>query len=222
MIFDCVRPGAKVADVGTDHAHIPIALIAENRADRVIAVDIKEGPLEIAKNNVAEYGFLDRIDIRRSDGLEAILPEEVDTVIIAGLGGNVICDILSRAIGFDTHDFILQPMTAQDELREFLLRNGYRIVRESLAKEEDKIYDVMIVLHEWEETVTEDDLYFHIGRSLIEEEDPLLLEFLDKKIRQLEVIDEGLTLSGSEPERLERVKALKEKMEEVRQRVRSE
>lgn len=222
MIFDCVRPGAKVADVGTDHAHIPIALIAENRADRVIAVDIKEGPLEIAKNNVAEYGFLDRIDIRRSDGLEAILPEEVDTVIIAGLGGNVICDILSRAIGFDTHDFILQPMTAQDELREFLLRNGYRIVRESLAKEEDKIYDVMIVLHEWEETVTEDDLYFHIGRSLIAEKDPLLLEFLDKKIRQLEVIDEGLTLSGSEPERLERVKSLREKMEEVRQRVRSE
>ena len=173
MIFDCVRPGARVADIGTDHAHIPIALVAESRAEHVIAVDIKEGPLEIARNNVEEYGFTEQIDIRQSDGLEAVLPEEVDTVIISGMGGTMICDILSRAIGFHSHDFILQPMTAQDELREFLIRNGYRVVRESLAKEEDKIYNVMVVVQEWEEEISEDDLFYHIGRSLIEEKDPL-------------------------------------------------
>ena len=219
MIFDCVRPGARVADVGTDHAHIPIALISENRAEYVVAVDIKDGPIEIARSNVFEYGFADCIEVRQSDGLEAVLPDEVDTVIITGMGGTLICDILSRAIGFDKHDFILQPMTAQDELREFLLRNGYRIVRESLAKEEDKIYNIMVVVHEWEEEIGEDDLYFHIGRSLFEEKDPLLPEFLDKKIRQLQVIEDGLTRSGSEPERLAHIKELKEKMKEVRRDV---
>ena len=214
-IFDAVRPGAVVADIGTDHAHIPIALVQEGMCEKVIAVDIKEGPLEIAKHNIHEYGYDDVIDVRLSDGLEAVSPDEVDTVIITGMGGTLICDILSRAIGFDSHDFILQPMTAQDELREFLFRNGYRIIREHLVQEDDKIYCVMVVVHEWEEEDEVDELYCHVGKSLIQNHDPLLMEFLERKYHQLSVIEDGLMRSESEDSRLPRIQNLKRRIAEV-------
>ncbi len=212
-IFDCVRPGATVADVGTDHAHIPISLILEERAERVIAVDVKEGPIQIATANIKEFGCEDRIEVRFSDGLENVNPEEVDTVIIAGMGGTLICDILNRAIGFESHDFILQPMTAQEELREYLYRNGYTIIREQLVKEDEKLYTVMVVVREWDENVEE--IYYHVGKKLFLDEDPLLPELLRRKYEQWTQMEQGLKRAEDEQDKLERVRKLKEKISEL-------
>lgn len=145
-IADCVRAEA-VADIGTDHGYIPIYCVQNGSCSRAIACDINAGPLKAAKENISAHGLADRIETRLSDGLEALLPNEADAIVIAGMGGFLIRDILIRGadkIGNNTV-LILQPMVAAAELREYLCENGYDIFEEKLAREESKFYNILCV-----------------------------------------------------------------------------
>lgn len=145
LIASLVPKGARVCDIGTDHALLPIYLIENNIAEFVIATDIRPLPLENAKRNVAASG-LTGIELRLCDGLSAVKKDEVDTVIIAGIGGEVISGIISRAALIRNQPYpllILQPTTSAEALRRYLYENGFEIKTETALKENGKLYSVI-------------------------------------------------------------------------------
>lgn len=139
-----VRHGARICDVGTDHALLPCYL-CEHGETKVIASDVNELPLEAARANVGKYGFGDRITLIRSDGLKDIPP--CDDVIIAGMGGELIAQIIDGCtfVTKDTH-FILQPMTKAEILRRYLYANGFEITEEKGAAVGGKAYTVILAV----------------------------------------------------------------------------
>ena len=180
-IADFVKKGAVVADIGTDHAHIPIYLIKNNIISKAYACDINKGPLEKAEENINYYG-VKNIELRLSNGLEKLKTDEADTVIIAGMGGELITDILEKGRRFfeSKRKFILSPHTKIDEVRKFLLSNGFEITKEDMCIDEGKFYTVMEVKYtENKEMYSEAELLY--GKYLIENKHPVLLRFLKKE-----------------------------------------
>ena len=180
-IADFVKKDAVVADIGTDHAHIPIYLIKNNIISKAYACDINKGPLEKAKENINYYG-VKNIELRLSNGLEKLKTDEADTVIIAGMGGELITDILEKGRRFfeSKRKFILSPHTKIDEVRKFLLSNGFEITKEDMCIDEGKFYTVMEVKYtENKEMYSEAELLY--GKYLIENKHPVLIRFLKKE-----------------------------------------
>jgi len=142
LIASLVPNGATVADIGTDHAYIPIFLANSGVSPRAIAADKHDGPLKIAEENIQLYGCANSVEVRQSDGLLEFESGEVDAIIIAGMGGILISEILESGsdVAKSAELLILQPMTAQRELREYLTANGYVIVDERVTREKEKFY----------------------------------------------------------------------------------
>ncbi len=136
--------GRVVGDIGCDHAYVPIQLVESGRAERVIASDLNRGPLEAARRNIEKHGFSDRIETRLGGGLSVLAPNEADVIIIAGMGGELIEEMLraDEETAKKSH-LILQPMNSQYELRKFLILNGYKIAAEDMALEGFKVYNVI-------------------------------------------------------------------------------
>lgn len=181
-----IKNSKSVADIGTDHAYVPVYLVANNIVESAVAMDINEGPLKRAEENIKRFLLTDKIKTRLSDGLSKLENNEVDTVIIAGMGGVLINNILKKDAKRLTSvkSFVLQPMTAIYETRKYLAENGFKITDEKLAKEDDKIYT--IILAERGEMVVSDDINFHVGECLIKNKDEILPELLDGKIYEYE------------------------------------
>lgn len=137
--------GARLADVGTDHGKLPIALMQQGFLASAIGSDIRSGPLSHAEKNALGQGA--EISLRLAAGLDAVQAEECDTVSIAGMGGQTIADILAAApwTGEGKHLLLLQPMTMIPALRQWLWAHGYRIERETLCREEQRLYLVLAV-----------------------------------------------------------------------------
>ena len=138
--------GKTAADIGTDHAYVPIRLIQDNRAEHVIASDLNKGPLKIAAANIEKYGLSDKIETRLGSGLSVIEEKEADTIIIAGMGGEIITKIISDNKNTAlSSKLILQPMNSQYELRKYLILNGFKILSEDIAAEGFKVYNLLEV-----------------------------------------------------------------------------
>lgn len=135
--------GARLADVGTDHAKLPVSLLLDGQVSSAIGSDIREGPLCHARKNAREHGV--KLELRLAPGLEGINPNECDTVSIAGMGGSTIAEILRNApwTAEGNHLLLLQPMTMAYELRRWLWMNGYEICRETLCREDKRWYVVI-------------------------------------------------------------------------------
>ena len=140
-----VREGAYLCDVGTDHAYLPIYLAENGRIRACLASDIHEGPCESARAHIATNGFADIIKVKRADGLSGFTPCGKTDIVIAGMGGALICEILEKAEGIKTGDvrLILQPMRNVPDLRAYLYENGFDITGEKLAREEERIYEII-------------------------------------------------------------------------------
>ncbi len=145
MCAEFVRTGSTVADIGTDHALLPIWLIRRGKAKRVIASDINEGPIAVARRNIHRCGMTGKVDTVVADGLGGIAPEEVNDIIIAGMGGDLIASILEAApwIRSDRYRLILQPMSHAERLREYLFRSGFSLEREEALFDAGRVYSVM-------------------------------------------------------------------------------
>ncbi len=146
-VASMVRDGACLADIGTDHAYLPVHLMQTGRIERAIAADIGEGPAASARANVADAGLQDAIGVRVCDGLCGIAPDEVSDIVIAGMGGETIIHILSEAPWVcDTRlRLILQPMTKTVELRRWLYEHGFAMDEEHLVRDGRHLYNVMAV-----------------------------------------------------------------------------
>lgn len=182
--------GSSVADIGTDHAYIPIKLA--QKGIRVIATDIRKGPLDMAKAHVEKHGC--SVELRLGGGLEPISAGETENIVIAGMGGEMIIKILSAdekkaRAGL----LILQPMNSQYELRKFLYENNYNILAEDLAVEGFKVYN-LIVAKSGRGKLPEKDIFLHLPESLWEH--PLFNNLLQKKKREFTKIYDGLSASA--------------------------
>lgn len=146
-IAGMIHVGARLADVGTDHAHLPLALLQRGVIMQAIASDLREGPLSRAQENAVQYALEDKIQLRLSAGLMQVRAEECDTISIAGMGGETIVSILQDALwtAQGGHTLLLQPMTRIAELRQFLWAHGYTICQEVLCKEDRRWYVVLQV-----------------------------------------------------------------------------
>ena len=144
-LADEVKTGDRVADIGTGHGLLPIFLYENKRASQVILCDINEGPLEKARQNINARGAGGITDIRLGDGLEPLKPAEADTVIIAGMGGQLMIDILSKDIekAKTYARLVLQPRNAPEKLRRWLIFCGFSIINESLVREGKYICEVI-------------------------------------------------------------------------------
>ena len=141
-----VRAGGTLADIGTDHAHLPVWLIQNGICEKAIAADIGEGPAASARRTVQEAGLSACIEVRVGDGLSVLSPEEATEIVIAGMGGETIAEILSAAPWLKdgkNRRLVLQPMTKTVELREWLYQNGFTIEEEHLIRDGRHLYCVM-------------------------------------------------------------------------------
>ena len=183
-IASLVTKGKRVADIGTDHGYIPVYLLNKGYVDFAILADVNKGPLENARREVRHNNLSDKVDLRLGSGIEVLNENEVDEVIIAGMGGVLIGELLEakKNVAHSLDKLILQPMQAQDELRKYLLNNGYEILDEVLVKEDFRIYEIIVAKYTSVNTIIEDDIYYEVGKKLIENKDPLVNELVDKKI----------------------------------------
>ena len=198
-----VPTGLSLVDVGTDHAYLPAALVQRGQIPFAVAADLRQGPLSRARETVREYGLTGRITFRLCDGLSGIRPEEAGCIAIAGMGGETIAHILSAApwVRERSVSLVLQPMSSLRDLRLWLQKNGYSIVREELAREGDAIYTVMLVKAGEMAPMTPGEL--EAGKL---DRDPLRGGLLDKLMAKIQRAADGLEKSrqaGAETRRAE-------------------
>lgn len=195
-IAGLVPEGDTVADIGTDHAYIPVFLVKSGKMKRGVASDVKRGPLEKAREVIKRYQLEDRIETRLGNGLEVLRAGEADTIVMAGMGGVLIRNLLEA--GKESLEgvkrMVLQPMNAQEVVREWLAKNGFEIVDETLAREKERIYQVIAAQPGRQQT--EDPFYYEIGKILIEKNHPLLPDLLRSKEKEYTKIIAGLKGSG--------------------------
>ena len=217
-IAGCVEQGAAVADIGTDHAYIPIYLVLNGIAKRAVAMDLRTGPLERAKQNICSYRVENTVKTRLSDGLSELKEGEVDTVIIAGMGGILINEILDarRDLWKSVDTFILQPMTAVEETRRYLEQNGFIIQHELLAKEDHKLYSILTIKKGYMKI--EKEVYYVIGKRLMEEHSPYVQELICSKMCEFEKVLNGLANSEnpSLDQKRREIKRLLEQLDELK------
>jgi tRNA (adenine22-N1)-methyltransferase len=137
-----LRGGETLIDVGTDHAYLPVYLVQNGTVPRVIASDIGEGPLKNAEKTVRTYGLEEKIELRLSDGLARFSPYEANEIVICGMGGNLIEEILLSAewVKNPRMHLVLQPMTHTEDVRRYLCENGFQIKNEICAEDGGRIY----------------------------------------------------------------------------------
>lgn len=137
-----VSGGGNIVDVGTDHAYLPAHLILTKKIPFAIASDLRGSPLDNARDTVFKYKLQDRIELRLSDGLKEIKPEEVEEIVFAGMGGTLIAEKLKECpwVKSKKHHFIFQPQSKAEDLREFLYSEGFEINREIAVNEGNRYY----------------------------------------------------------------------------------
>ena len=169
---------SRVADVGTDHGYLPIWLIEGGISPFVIATDLRPGPLEAAKENAGRAGIREGLSFRLADGLEAVLPHEVDVVVMAGMGGETIGGIIRRTpwLKEGTHRLILQPQSKIPRLMDELAAAGCCVLDQHLAAEAGRIYPIYEVVPGSMEALRGGARYIH--PALLRRGDPLLGAYL--------------------------------------------
>ena len=181
-----VRQGSRVADIGTDHAFLPVALVSEGRCPMAIASDVREGPAENARRNVAEAELSHRISVRLGNGLATVEAGEVDDIVIAGMGGETVAAILEQApwVKDERYRLILQPMTRAEKLRAYLFQNGFSVEAERVTCVGGHWYTVLCTSYTGRVTEA-DDARCYVGRIPLPSGDGYLQTVENRIRRQL-------------------------------------
>ena len=176
---DCITRGNITADIGCDHAYTSIYMVKNDIAPYVYASDINEGPVIRARQNVSESGCSDRISVIKADGMTGIAPEQnIQSVLICGMGGNLMIDILDNEM-IKEHKFkelVLQPQSDIFKVRYFLHENGYKIIYEKMIYEDGKYYNVIKAVS-GDQSFSNEYEYIY-GSYLIHNSDPVLKSYL--------------------------------------------
>ena len=222
MLADMVSEGNRVADVGCDHGYLPIFLMQQGKIPGALAMDVRKGPLKAAGEHIASCRLGDYIECRLSDGLKAYIPGEADTIICAGMGGRLMERILTE--GMDkakaAGELILQPQSEIGEFRKFLRESDFFVVQEEAVQEDGKYYFAMKAVppkaavgtkvpeaekREAEsrkpEIPEKQEVYDTYGKMLLESRNPVLKEYLQKRLTVLDDLKKTTRESNTEKAR---------------------
>lgn len=190
-----IRPKAVLADIGTDHAYLPIWLAKQDLITRAIAADINISPLQKAQHNIKRYHVQDVVSARLSDGLSAVFPFEADDIVIAGMGGEMIIQIISAAPWLKNKQkrLILQPMTSVQQLRAFLAAQDFLVLDEQAVTDDNRVYSVILAQYD-PAGVSVGELYPYIGKLNAQTQDNRL--YMCQRVINLEKKAQGLFLCG--------------------------
>lgn len=192
-VASMVTPGGVLADVGTDHGYVPISLVQRKKIQKAIAMDVNIGPLQRAKEHITEYQLEEYIETRLSDGVQKLEAGEADSILIAGMGGELVIHIISEGMEVcrSVKELILQPQSELGKVRKFLREHNFEIIDEDMVIEEGKYYPMMKVIpvdgiELWkvlpEEVIPACDMY---GPFLLKNGNPSLRKYLVKQHKQL-------------------------------------
>ena len=199
-IASLVPQGARVCDIGTDHGYLPVFLMQNGIAAKVIATDLREKPLENARKNLQKFA-VQGVETRLCDGLSGVAPHEADTVVIAGMGGEVIRDIIMRCAWLTEEPaaaLILQPTTSPEVLRRFLTENGFAILREIPLEENGKAYSVLLSRYCGKKT-DPGEAFFFVG--LVSPDSAAGRAYIEKQYRRVQKCAEALENNPAEQEK---------------------
>ena len=193
-----VRENSVLADIGTDHAYLPAALILNGKIKSALGCDINKQPLESAKQTVIESGVSESVCLRLCDGLLGVKADEFTDLVIAGMGGELIVKILCDCpyIKNEKYNLVLQPMSKAYDLRKWLCENGFLILDEMAAVANNKIYTVINARFNDEEC-KKDESFYHFGKLLLKN-DEKSLRYVEKQKNSLLKRANGMLLSNSE------------------------
>lgn len=215
-VADLVTADYKLADIGTDHAYIPIYLTQQKKITEAVALDVNEGPLQRAEEHIRENGLEAEIETRLSNGFQALQPGEVQSAVIAGMGGGLVIRILTEGaeVVRKLEECILQPQSEIEKVRAFLLEKGYEFLEEDMVCEDGKYYPMMkakpgeMTGESWKPEELE------YGKYLLATAHPVLKQFLEREIQICHGVLESLAKQDTE-----RAKERRREMEEQIQHV---
>lgn len=213
LLADLVPRGARLADVGTDHGYVPVYLLQSGRIQSAVATDINALPLAHARRTAEEYG-VGNIAFRLGPGLETVAPHECDTILIAGMGGETILEILSAAPWAlsSGYTLLLQPQTKVELLRRGLCAMGGAILREHLVEDKGKLYVVLCAAAGAPRTLSDAEAFGGVAMQ----GEMLYSKYLDIQLKKLRLRAAGLRAGGREdPALFALVRALEQKREEL-------
>lgn len=201
---ELVRKGSFVADVGTDHAYLPIALCLSGKIRGAVASDINKGPIDRARENIEKYGLAGKISTVHTDGLRGIEPFSPEDVLILGMGGELIASILEAApwVANAGVNLCLQPMTHAEVLRRYLIERGFEITDERIVREGDKLYQLILASHTTKEIPPYSEEEFYLGRVNVQKKSDELSALASSIASKLTRRAEGLALTGADTSEL--------------------
>nr|WP_285851202.1 tRNA (adenine(22)-N(1))-methyltransferase TrmK [Sporosarcina aquimarina] len=200
LVASFAEQGTVLADIGSDHAYLPCWLIQKGQISRAIAGEVVKGPFESAKRNVAKEGLTDKVTVRLANGLQAIFADDgVETVTIAGMGGALIASILDNDAEKLTgvKRIIVQPNIHAMAIRVWAVSNSWKILNESILKEDHKIYEVL-VLERGNRSYTPEELL--MGPILLQERSAVFLEKWQGELTEISRVIDVLTQSAQSEE----------------------
>ena len=180
-----VPKGSRFADIGTDHAYLPVWLVEQGLIPGAVAGDIATGPCQAARATVAMYGAADKIAVRQGSGLAVLSPGEADCIAICGMGGSTIISILEAdmAVAKAAQRLLLQPMAGAAALRRWLVQHGWRLVDEDLVDDPPHFYEIICAEPGAEQEHAE--VEYLVGPSLLKVGHPLLEKQIGRHIKSL-------------------------------------
>ena len=202
MLISFVENTETAADIGTDHAHVPVELVRRGIVKRAYAMDVRKGPLSRAKEHIAAAGLGAQIETRLSDGLDKLKAGEAHAVIIAGMGGELMIHILEAGshILDSVDQWVLSPHSEIPKVREWLCRHGFPIVKEAMVYEDGKYYTILDVRKQGSGVLdAEND--FRYGMYQKKEKNPVFWDYLKEEERKLTVIRENLSVQAEHSEK---------------------
>lgn len=184
-LADMVDITDSVADIGTDHGYVPIYLIKTGKCTKAIASDINKGPLEKSKENILASGLQEKIQCRLGGGFQKIKPKEVDVAVIAGMGGNLIRDIIEEDMDvFKNLKYcILQPVQNPEALRKYIYEKGFRVIEEKIVYDEGKYYQILKVSYDNNSRELQ-DIEYEIGQFIIKDKSKDAVDYINYRLNQ--------------------------------------
>lgn len=216
-VADLVREGKAVADIGTDHAYLLAYLLQQGRIKKGIAADLRKGPLENARKTLIEAGELDKVRLILSDGLDELSKGDCEDIVIAGMGGILIKEILERTpwVYDENIHIVAQPMTHAEVLRRFFLENGFRILKESSATDGKRYYCVILAQYDGVKRDAE-EWYTYVG-ELIKNSDDISRSYINKTVAAL-----GKKLDAMKNAGVDGIEALENTVTAIKQKIAEE
>ncbi|CAI2602167.1 tRNA (adenine(22)-N(1))-methyltransferase [Apilactobacillus kunkeei] len=218
VVADFVPQNSRVADIGSDHAYLPVYLMKQKQIEFGIASEVAKGPLDNAIQEIKAEGLSDRIDTRLADGLLSVQPEDkIDCVTIAGMGGTLIKNILENGKSHLSGDelLILQPNVGEDRLRTWLMNKQYEISDETILREDGHTYEI-IVAKKTDEPVKYTEQEIKFGPFLLKQHSDVFVEKWENEIERIEMVIDQMNLAKHDKP-VDKINSMKKEIEEIKE-----